>query len=225
MGSGATARYALEYPIGTDSVNIPSDMEALANGLDALLFSLSIVGKSANYQAKIGQLVQMSGAHIVSSPTAGANVMWGAQNVSSGSAVTVTATTGTLNLPGSYGAASISLPNHGDWAIFICDGTNHDLISGSPTIMAAEIASIASGGALASGKMVAIATSATTVRDHRAECGRELLDQRVLHDHYGAHRHHGHGHLYRCHWLADGDPHQRCLVRDWIVPVDGLHDQ
>ena len=75
----------------------------------------------------------------------------------------MTATTGTLNLPGSYGAASISLPNHGDWAIFICDGTNHDLISGSPAIMAAEIASIASGGALASGKMVAIATSATTV--------------------------------------------------------------
>jgi hypothetical protein len=144
MGSGATSRYALEYPIETDSVNIPSDMETLANDLDALLFSLSIVGKSANYQATIGQLVQMSGAHTVSSPAAGANVMWGAQNAGSGTAVTVATTTGLLNLPGNYGAASISLPHQGDWAIFVCDGTNHNLIAGSPSIMAAEITSIAS---------------------------------------------------------------------------------
>ena len=140
MGSGATSRYALEYPIGTDPVNIPSDIETLANGLDRLLFSLSIVGKSASYSATIGQLVQMSGAHTVSSPAAGANVMWGAQNVSSGTAVGVAATTGLLNLPGNYGAASISLPHQGDWAIFVCDGTNHNLISGSPSIMASEVA-------------------------------------------------------------------------------------
>jgi hypothetical protein len=139
MGSGATSRFALEYPIGTDSVNIPSDMETLANGLDALLFSLSIVAKSANYQAMIGQLVQMSGAHTVSSPAAGANVMWGALNAGSGTAVGVAATTGLLNLPGNYGAASISLPLQGDWAIFVCDGTNHNLIASSPSVMAVDL--------------------------------------------------------------------------------------
>jgi hypothetical protein len=142
MGSGATSRYALEYPIGTDPVNIPSDIETLANDLDGLLFSLRPVAKSANYQATIGQLVQMSGANTVSSPAAGSNVMWGAQNVSSGTAVTVAAATGLLNLPGNYGAGSISLPHQGDWAIFVCDGTNHNLISGSPSIMASEIVSI-----------------------------------------------------------------------------------
>jgi hypothetical protein len=142
MGSGATSRFALEYPIGTDTVNIPSDMETLANDLDGLLFSLSIVGKSANYQATIGQLVQMNGAYTVSSPAAGANVMWGALNAGSGTAVGVAATTGLLNLPGNYGAASISLSHQGDWCIFVCDGTNHNLIAGSPSIMASEIASI-----------------------------------------------------------------------------------
>ncbi len=80
MGSGATSRFGIEYPIGTDTPNIPGDMQALANDVDALLFSLSIVNKSANYAATIGQLVKMTGAYTVTSPAAGANVMWGVAN-------------------------------------------------------------------------------------------------------------------------------------------------
>ena len=37
MGSGATAKYALPYPVPTDNPDIEGDMEALANAIDAIL--------------------------------------------------------------------------------------------------------------------------------------------------------------------------------------------
>ena len=143
MGSGATSRFGIEYPESTDTVNVNGDIQTAVTDIDTLLFSLSIVAKSASYAATIGQLVQMTGAHTVTSPAAGSNAMWGAMNASSGAAVTVVPASGVLNLPGDYGTASLSLPKQGDFAIFVCDGTNHNLIAGSADIMGLSVTAAA----------------------------------------------------------------------------------
>ncbi len=49
--------------------------------------------------------------------------------------MTVVPASGVLNLPGNYGTASLSLPGQGDFAIFVCDGTNHNLIAGSVAVL------------------------------------------------------------------------------------------
>lgn len=130
MGSGATSRFGIEYPLATDAFNPNGDLQAAMGDIDGLMFSLSVVNKSANYAATIGQLVKMTGAHTVTSPAAGANVMWGAYNAGTGT-VTLAPASGVLNLPGNYGTASVTLPNQGDFAVFVCDGTDHNLIAGS----------------------------------------------------------------------------------------------
>lgn len=135
MGSGSSPRFGIEYPLETDGPNVNGDLQTAVDDIDGLLFSLSIISESANYQAALGQLVKMTGANTVTSPAAGANVMWGAYNAGLGTVVTVVPVSGLLNLPENYGTASVTLPNQGDFAVFVCDGTNHNLIAGSAVVL------------------------------------------------------------------------------------------
>ena len=69
MGSGSTVRLGLEYPIGTDIAAIPTDVEGLANGLDAVVVPWS-QSTSAPVSPIEGQLWWNS---VVTSSTFGLN--------------------------------------------------------------------------------------------------------------------------------------------------------
>lgn len=66
MGSGATAKYALQYPLGTDAPNVPGDVAALAQAVDAIFVGFAPDNTVANRPAvgKSGRMFVESAASL-----------------------------------------------------------------------------------------------------------------------------------------------------------------